>query len=99
MKYLEENDDFDKLIEKGTVLVDFYADWCGPCQMLGPVLEKLAEKNKDITILKVNTDNFIELAQKYGIMSIPAIKVFKDGEIANSTVGYKDLNELEDSLK
>lgn len=98
MIYLEKEQDFNKEISNGTVLVDFYADWCGPCKMLSPVLESL-EKEENIKIVKVNTDNFLELSKQFGIMSIPALKVFKDGKLVNSAVGYMDKKELKDLIK
>ena len=98
MIYLEKKQDFNKEISNGTVLVDFYADWCGPCKMLSPVLESL-EKEENIKIVKVNTDNFLELSKQFGIMSIPALKVFKDGKLVNSAVGYMDKKELKDLIK
>lgn len=98
MIYLEKEQDFNKEISNGTVLVDFYADWCGPCKMLSPVLEAL-EKEEDIKIVKVNTDNFLELSKEFGIMSIPALKVFKNGKLVNSAVGYMDKKEIKDLIK
>ena len=90
IKYLNENDDFNKLIKSGEVLVDFYADWCGPCKMLGPVLEKI-----DFTdVIKINVDLFPNLAQEYGVMSIPALIAFRDGEIINKTIGLQSLQEI-----
>jgi len=99
MKYLENTDNFKELIKKDKVLVDFYADWCGPCQMLSPVLEEISKKHNDLEIIKVNTDNFIELAQEYGIMSIPALKLFSKGEIVREQVGLMTKEELEDFIK
>ena len=87
---LTKNDNFDELINKETVVVDFYADWCGPCKMLAPNLERLT----DVEVIKVNVDEFEDLARRFGIMSIPAIYVFKDGNIVDSKVGYQDFDEL-----
>lgn len=71
------------------VLVDFYADWCGPCKMLAPILSEIADENDGIIkVGKVNTDNEQELAVKFGITSIPALFVFKDGKVVNTSVGY-----------
>lgn len=99
MKYLENEKDFQNEIKEGTVIVDFYADWCGPCRMLSPVLEELEKERKDIKIIKVNTDNFLELSKEFGIMSIPALKIFKDGKLINSSIGYIEKEAIEDLLK
>ena len=69
IKYLENESDFKEIVKEGLYLVDFYADWCGPCKMLGTELEKL----ENINILKINTDLFTDLALSFGVMSIPAI--------------------------
>jgi thioredoxin 1 len=69
------------------VLVDFWAVWCGPCKMLSPVVDQIAEENADIKVCKINVDEEMELAQKYGIMSIPTLLVFKNGQLANQSVG------------
>ena len=76
-------EDFDSLIKK-RVLVDFYADWCGPCKMLGPVLEKL----DSIDVIKINVDNFGDLAKKYGVMSIPCVILFEDGKEIKRNIGF-----------
>ena len=99
MKYLAKEDKFKELIKEGKILVDFYADWCGPCQMLTPILEQLEKKNKEIKVIKVNTDEFMELANEYKIMSIPALKLFENGKLIKETVGYMSLEELEDFIK
>lgn len=74
---------------KGTVLVDFFATWCGPCKMLSPVLEKVAEKHPDVKVVKVDVDQASDLASQYGVMGVPTMIVFKDGQIASKAVGYK----------
>lgn len=76
------------------VLVDFYADWCMPCKMLGPVIEEIAEENPQIKVCKVNIDEQQELAAEYSVMSIPNIIVFKGGNISASTVGVRSKDEL-----
>ena len=81
--------EFLETIKEGYTLVDFYADWCGPCKMLGPVLEELDSEYLDVTFVKVNVDNEEELAAKYGIMSIPAVFVIKDGETVAKTGGMQ----------
>ena len=90
IKYLENNN-LDELIGDGVYLVDFYADWCGPCKMLGSVLESM-----NINIIKVNTDKFPELATKFGVMSIPALYLFKDGKQVDNKVGFMPLSDLEE---
>lgn len=84
-----DKEDFTKL--EGLYLVDFYADWCGPCKMLGQVLETL----ENINIIKVDVDKEEELAKKYKIMSIPNILIIKDGEIKKQLVGFRSKEDLE----
>lgn len=82
------------------VLLDFYADWCGPCQALLPAVERLAEKHaNDFIIQKVNVDKFPELAGQFGVRSIPALFVLKNGAVADSFIGYKSEGELENILQ
>ena len=72
------------------VLIDFYADWCGPCKMLGPVIEELSNEYTDIKFAKVNVDDNMDLAEKFSIMSIPQVYMFKDGEVIGKFSGYRD---------
>ena len=72
------------------VVVDFWASWCGPCRMMSPTVDALAEERTDIKVGKVNVDDETELAQQFGIMSIPTILVFKDGKVAAQSVGVRD---------
>ena len=71
------------------VLIDFYADWCGPCRMLGPVIEELAAEHPEYAIAKVNVDNCPEISQQFGVMSIPTLVVLKGGEEVNRAVGSR----------
>ena len=89
--------DFEEEVLKaeGLVLVDFYADWCGPCQMIAPIIEELAETHKDVKIGKVDVDASQGTAQKYGIMSIPAILFFKGGEVVEQITGMRPKEDLE----
>ncbi|MDO4344345.1 MAG: thioredoxin [Eubacteriales bacterium] len=72
---------------KGTVLVDFWASWCGPCKMIAPILEEIAAERTDVKIVKVNVDEQMELAQQYKVSGIPTLMVFKDGTPAATSVG------------
>lgn len=96
LKKLTSNDDFYKIIEKGTWLVDFSATWCGPCKMLEPVLE---EYGKDNQVLQVDIDQFIDLTTSFGIMSVPTLIVFKDGKKVTQDVGYRSLEQIRDLVK
>ena len=69
------------------VLIDFYADWCGPCRMVGPIVEEIADEHPEYKVCKVNVDEEQELAAEFGVMSIPSLFVLKNGEIANKTMG------------
>lgn len=95
IKYLEKENDFYEMIAKGSCIVDFYADWCGPCKMLLPVLDEI-----DFTdIIKVNVDTFPEIAKKFGIMSIPTLVFFKDGLEHEREIGYRGLEEIKATFK
>lgn len=89
IKYLKENN-FEEEVKEGLVLVDFYADWCGPCKMIGEILENL----EDINILKVNTDEHTELALNFGIMSIPTLILFKDGNSVDKLIGLQSKTDI-----
>lgn len=91
-----EKENFDELIKSGNYLVDFYAEWCGPCRMMGPILEELESV---INIIKVNVDEHRELASKYRIMSIPTLLFFKDGEKKEEVVGLHSKEDLEEIIK
>ena len=80
---------FNNGIANGTALVDFYADWCGPCRMVSPIVDEIAEERRDITVGKVKVDDENALAMKYGVMSIPTLIVFKDGKEKARIVGAR----------
>jgi thioredoxin 1 len=88
-KYVElTSSNFDETVKEGVTLVDFWAPWCGPCRMIAPVIEELAEEYEGkATIAKVNTDEEQDLAVKFGIRSIPSILFFKDGQVVDQMVG------------
>ena len=94
IKYLDKEEDFENLI-KEEVIVDFYADWCGPCKMIGSILEEIEEFN----ILKINVDDFPDIAKKFGIMSIPTLIKFKGGEEVKKVIGYRTKEELLEDFK
>ena len=93
VKHLE-NESLEDLVQKGFYIVDFYAEWCGPCKMLGPILETLDEN-----VIKVNTDLHPDLATSYGVMSIPTLFFIKDGDILQSEIGFRSKSELESIIK
>lgn len=80
------------------VLLDFWAPWCGPCRMVGPILEDIAQERGDIKVGKVNVDEQPELAGQFGVMSIPALVVMKEGKITNQTVGARPKEQILDLL-
>ena len=89
MRFLT-NEDFKEAIKEGVTLVDFFATWCGPCKMLSPVVEQLAEEMGDrANFFKVDVDEADEIAAEFGIMSIPTLIVFKDGEPVKKSVGFQ----------
>lgn len=86
---------FEEVTKEGVVLVDFFATWCGPCKMLGPVLEGLSKEMTEAKFYKVDVDQESELAAKYGIMSIPTLLLFKDGQVVNRVAGFQAKAEIE----
>ncbi len=90
MIHLEKNN-LDELVKDGLHLVDFFATWCGPCKMLGPILEEI---DSEIDIIKVDIDEFEDLASSYGIMSVPTLLFFKDGEVVREEVGFHSKDDL-----
>ena len=92
VKHLSPEDNFEEIIKKDIYLVDFYAEWCGPCKMLAPILEEI----DFVSVLKINTDEFPELATKFGIMSIPTLIFFKDGKEVQKAIGFRSLEDIKD---
>ncbi len=96
----ENNFENDVLKSEGKVLVDFYADWCGPCKMMSPVIEKISDEIGDLAkVGKINVDENGSIAQEYNVMSIPTIMVFKNGNPVKTFIGVTDKNEIIDAIK
>ena len=95
----EEN--FEKEVEKseGVVIVDFYADWCGPCKMMSPIIDDIAEENSDIKVGKVNCDEEPNLAIKFDVMSIPTILIFKNGKLEKTFIGLTPKETILEAIK
>ena len=89
LKITKDNFQTEVLDEKGTVLVDFWASWCGPCKMIGPIIDQIADERTDVKVCKINVDDEPELAAKFRVMSIPTLIVFKDGQVATQSMGAK----------
>ncbi|MDD4832507.1 MAG: thioredoxin [Clostridia bacterium] len=94
------NENFDKEVMQSEkpVLIDFYADWCGPCKMLAPIVEKIAEEREDVKICKVNVDNERQLAANFDVMSIPTVVVVKSGKLYRKSVGLVPKQKLLEML-
>ena len=93
------NENFDEILKNNeTVLVDFFATWCGPCKMMAPVVDEIAEENASVAVGKCDVDEAEELAMRFGIMSIPTLMVFKNGEAVKTFVGVTDKDSIVNEL-
>lgn len=98
--YNVTKESFDKIKESGkTVLIDFYADWCGPCKMVAPILHEIEKEMPDLIIAKINVDEQTDIAISYGVQSIPTLFVMKNAEITNKAVGFRTKEQIIDLLK
>lgn len=91
---VNKNNFSDLSNEKRTVLLDFYADWCGPCQMIAPIVAEIAREREDLFVGKINVDNEPELASAFNVVSIPLLVIMKQGQIANKILGYHSKEEI-----
>ena len=99
MKFTADNFEEEVIKSDLPVLVDFYADWCGPCKMMGPIVKKLAEKyDGKVKIGKLNIDENMSIEQAYQVMSIPTFKLFKNGEVVNTMIGAMSEKDLESKI-
>ena len=100
MEFIDQNFDSEVIASNVPVLVDFWAPWCGPCQMMGPVIEQLAEQmGEKAKVGKINVDENGQVSAKYGIMSIPALKIFKGGAVVKEFIGVQSLEVLKKALE
>ena len=99
MKFTDGNFEEEVLKADQLAIVDFYADWCGPCKMFSPIVESVAEENEDIKVVKIDVDNAQDLAIKYQVMSIPTIVVIKNGKEVNRNVGVVSKSQIVEMVK
>lgn len=95
---ITQNEFDEKVKAEGKVLVDCFAEWCGPCKMLSPVIDKLAEEIDTCTFYKLNVDDAEEVSSQYGIMSIPTLLLFENGKLKRTSVGFKSAEELREFI-
>lgn len=100
VKHISQNEfETEVLKEEGVVLVDFFANWCGPCKMLAPVLENIQDEMQNVKVVKVDIDENPGLAQAYGVVNIPTMKVFKAGEVLTTKVGFSPKTVILDMIE
>ncbi|MCI9146088.1 MAG: thioredoxin [Eubacterium sp.] len=98
IKISKENFASEVLNSDKPVLLDFYADWCGPCRMVGPIVSEISDERSDVKVGKINVDEQPELAAQFQVMSIPMLVVIKNGKLANQAVGYRSKEQIEAML-
>jgi len=94
LKVTKENFDAEVMNSDKPVLLDFFATWCGPCRMVGPILEEIAEENENVKVCKIDVDHDPELAQRFNVTSIPLLVVMQDGKVINQSLGAKPKDQI-----
>ncbi len=95
VKITKDNFQGEVMNSEKTVLLDFYADWCGPCRMVSPIVSQISEERSDVKVGKINVDEQSELASRFQVMSIPTLVVMKGGKVQNRLVGFRPKNQIE----
>ena len=98
IEHINNESQFNEFIKEGTVLVDFFATWCGPCKMLTPVIEQVANEHPELKVAKVDVDELPSIAAKYQVQAIPSLFLVKDGQVVSSSLGYINKNQLENFI-
>lgn len=98
VKYIENKEEFEEIVKNKIVVVDFFANWCGPCKMLGPIFEEVSNELTDVTFIKIDIDKVEELPKMFGIMSIPTLLVFEEGKLTKKVSGFMDKKSLIDFI-
>ena len=93
-----DSEDFNELKKEGLVLVDMFATWCGPCKMMAPIIDEVAQED-NLNVIKIDVDKHDDLAMEYGVMSIPTLLLFKDGELVKKNVGLMPKDKLKEWIK
>ncbi len=88
------NEDFEQLVKEGVVIIDFYAEWCGPCKMLGPMLETFSSQRSDVKVIKIDIDQHEDMARAFGIMSVPTLMLYKNGAVVSTRQGFQTVDML-----
>ena len=93
-----DKEDFNDIVSNGKVVVDFFATWCGPCKMLGPVFEKVSDEVNDVKFVKLDVDKFNDIARQYGVMSVPTLILFENGKEIRKEIGFMSEDKLKDFI-